>query len=140
STSRSTGPSPDRSARSPGGFRRSRPRSQFGGGALRRALKWLIGIGAGGAVVAVVLSGAAIALPRLVDTPRVQAMIAGSATQAIGRPVKFESLSVRLLQLAACERHKLEGADGRQIGTAPFLTLEIGRVYLKLRPLLGGRV
>jgi hypothetical protein len=104
---------------------------------LRRARKWLIGIGA---VVAVLLIVAAIALPRLVDTPRVQAMIAGSATQAIGRPVKFESLSVRLLPLPAVELHKLEMAEDPQFGTAPFLTLEIGRVYLKLRPLLGGRV
>jgi AsmA-like C-terminal region/AsmA family len=104
---------------------------------LRRALKWLIGIGA---VVAALLIVAAIALPRLVDTPRVQAMIAGSATQAIGRPVKFESLSVRLFPLPAVELHKLEVAEDPQFGTAPFLTLDIGRVYLKLRPLLSGRV
>jgi AsmA family/AsmA-like C-terminal region len=104
---------------------------------LRRALKWLIGIGA---VVAVLLIVAAIALPRLIDTPRVQAMIAGSATQAIGRPVKFESLSVKLFPLPAVELHKLEVAEDPQFGTAPFLILEIGRVYLKLRPLLGGRV
>jgi AsmA-like protein len=104
---------------------------------LRRALKWLIGIGA---VVAVLLIVATIALPRLVDTPRVQAMIAGSATQAIGRPVKFESLSVKLFPLPAVELHKLEVAEDPQFGTSPFLTLETGRVYLKLRPLLGGRV
>ena len=104
---------------------------------MRRALKWLIGIGA---VVAVLLVVAAIALPRLIDTPRVQAMIAGSATQTIGRPVKFESLSVKLFPLPAVELHKLEVAEDPQFGTAPFLTLETGRVYLKLRPLLGGRV
>jgi AsmA family/AsmA-like C-terminal region len=104
---------------------------------LRRALKWLIGIGA---VVAVLLIVAAIALPRLLDTPRVQAMIASSASQAIGRPVKFESLSVRLFPLPAVELHKLEVAEDPQFGTAPFLTLETGRVYLRLRPLLGGRV
>jgi AsmA protein len=104
---------------------------------LRRALKWLIGTGA---VVAVLLIVAAIALPRLIDTPRVQAMIASSASQAIGRPVKFESLSVRLFPLPAVELHKLEVAEDPQFGTTPFLTLETGRVYLKLRPLLGGRV
>ena len=100
-------------------------------------MKWLIGIGA---VVAVLLVVAAIALPRLVDTPRVQAMIAGSATQAIGRPVKFESLSVRLFPLPAVELHKLEVAEDPQFGTSPFLTLETGRVYLRLRPLFSGRV
>src|SRR5262249_37292569 len=65
---------------------------------------------------------------------------AGSASQAIGRPVKFESLSVKLLPLPAVELHKLEVAEDPQFGTAPFLTLETGRVYLRLRPLLGGRV
>jgi len=104
---------------------------------LRRALKWLIGIGA---VVAVLLVVAAIALPRLVDTPRVQAMIASSAAQAIGRPVKFESLSVRLFPLPAVELHNLEVAEDPQFGTSPFLTLETGRVYLRLRPLFSGRV
>jgi len=100
-------------------------------------LKWLIGIGA---VVAVLLVVAAIALPRLVDTPRVQAMIASSAAQAIGRPVKFESLSVRLFPLPAVELHNLEVAEDPQFGTSPFLTLETGRVYLRLRPLFSGRV
>jgi hypothetical protein len=104
---------------------------------LKRALKWLIGIGA---VVVLLLIVAAIALPRLLDTPRVQAMIATNAAQAIGRPVKFESLSVRLIPLPAVELHKLEVAEDPQFGTSPFLTLETGRVYLKLRPLLSGRV
>ena len=104
---------------------------------MKRALKWLVGIGA---VVVLLLVVAAIALPRLVDTPRVQAMIAGSASQAIGRPVKFESLSVALFPLPAVELHKLEVAEDPQFGTTPFITLETGRLHLKLRPLLGGRV
>ena len=104
---------------------------------MKRALKWLVGIGA---VVVLLLGVAAIALPRLVDTPRVQAMIASSAAQAIGRPVKFESLSVGLFPLPSIELHKLEVAEDPQFGTAPFLALETGRIYLKLRPLLSGRV
>ncbi len=104
---------------------------------MKRALKWLVGIGA---VVVLLLVVAAIALPRLVDTPRVQAMIASSAAQAIGRPVKFESLSVGLFPLPSIELHKLEVAEDPQFGTAPFLVLETGRIYLKLRPLLSGRV
>ena len=55
---------------------------------MKRALKWFAGFGA---VVVLLVVVAAIALPRLVDTPRVQAMIAASAAQAVGRPVKFES-------------------------------------------------
>jgi len=104
---------------------------------LKRALKWLVGIGA---VVVLLLGVAAIALPRLVDTPRVQAMIASSAAQAIGRPVKFESLSVGLFPLPSIALHKLEVAEDPEFGTAPFLALETGRIYLKLRPLLSGRV
>ena len=72
---------------------------------MKRALKWLVGIGA---VVALLLVVAAIALLWLVDTLCVQAVIAGSAMQAIGRPVKFESLSVALFPLLAVELHKLE--------------------------------
>jgi AsmA family/AsmA-like C-terminal region len=104
---------------------------------LKRAVKWLVGIGA---VVVLLLIVAAIALPRLLDMPRVQAMIATGAAQAIGRPVKFESLSVGIFPLPAVELHKLEVAEDPQFGTSPFLTLETGRVYLKLRPLLRGRV
>jgi hypothetical protein len=100
-------------------------------------LKWLAAIVA---VLVLMMVAAAIALPRLVETPRVQAMIATTAAQAVGRPVKFESLSASLLPLPSVELHKLEIAEDPQFGAAPFLTLETGRIYLKLRPLLGGRV
>ena len=104
---------------------------------MKRALKWL---GILVAVVVVLAIVAAVALPRLIDTPRVQAMIAGSAAQAVGRPVKFASLSVGLLPLPSIELHQLEVAEDPQFGTTPFLTLETGRIYLKLRPLFSGRV
>src|SRR5262249_21218309 len=126
-----------RSARSPGACRRSSPHSRREGCALKRALKWL-GIAVGVVVVLAIVT--AIALPRLIDTPRVQALIASSAAQAVGRPVKWESLSVSLFPLPSIELHKLEVAEDPQFGTAPFLTLETGRVYLKLRPLLTGKV
>ncbi len=104
---------------------------------MKRALKWL-GILVAAIVVLTVV--AAFALPRLIDTPRVQAMIATGAAQAVGRPVKFESLSVSIFPLPSIELHKLEVAEDPQFGAVPFLTLETGRVYLKLRPLLTGRV
>lgn len=104
---------------------------------MKRAVKWL---GIAVAVVGLLVLVAAIALPRLIDTPRVQAMIASSAAQAVGRPVKFASLSVGLFPLPSIELHKLEVAEDPQFGTTPFLTLETGRIYLKLRPLLTGRV
>ena len=79
-------------------------------------------------VVVLLAIVAAVALPRLIDTPRVQAMIASSAAQAVGRPVKFESLSVGLFPLPSIELHKLEVAEDPQFGTTPFLTLETGRI------------
>src|SRR6266478_5164116 len=115
--------------------------STAGGGTTLEALPSVSDLDRGiEAVVVLLLVVAAIALPRLVDTPRVQAMIAASAAQAIGRPVKFESLSVALFPLPAVELHKLEVAEDPEFGTTPFITLETGRILLKLRPLLGGRV
>jgi AsmA family/AsmA-like C-terminal region len=104
---------------------------------LKRALKWLVGIAAAIVLLAIV---AAIALPYLVDTPRVHALIATNASQAVGRPVTYASLSIAIFPLPAVELHKLEIAEDPQFGTTPFLTLETGRIRLKLRPLLSGRV
>ena len=72
---------------------------------MKRALKWLVGIVAAVVLLAIV---AAIALPYLVDNTRVQALIASNASQAVGRPVKFTSLSIALFPLPAVELHKLE--------------------------------
>ena len=91
-------------------------------------------------VVVLLAIVAAVALPYIVDNTRVQALIASNASQAVGRPVKFTSLSIALFPLPAVELHKLEIAEDPQFGAAPFLTLETGRIYLKLRPLLSGRV
>ena len=88
---------------------------------MKRALKWLVGIAAAVVLLAIV---AAIALPYLVDNTRVQALIASNASQAVGRPVKFTSLSIALFPLPAVELHKLEIAEDPQFGAAPFLTLE----------------
>jgi AsmA protein len=100
-------------------------------------LKWLVAIVA----VAVLFSAAAmIALPRLVDVPRVQALVASNASQALGRPVRFSSLSLSLFPLPGVTLHDLEIAEDPAFGTAPFLTLERGRLQLRLRPLLAGRL
>ena len=104
---------------------------------MSRALKWLVGVVA--ALVLVVVA-ALIAVPFLVDTPRVQALIASNASQALGRPVKFRSMSISVLPLPAVALHGLEIAEDPQFGTAPFVQLETGKVRLKLGPLLTGRV
>ena len=106
---------------------------------MRRALKWLIGIGA---VVVVLTDRRGDRASRVSSTRlRVQAMIASGAAQA-DRTAGEVRVAVRLdsSRCRPIELHKLEVAEDPQFGTAPFLTLETGRVYLKLRPLLTGRV
>ncbi len=83
---------------------------------------------------------ALLAVPYLVDLPRIQAMIATNASQALGRPVKFRSMSVAVLPLPAVELHGVEIAEDPAFGTEPFLRLDTGLIRLKLWPLLGGRV
>jgi hypothetical protein len=102
-----------------------------------RTVKWLVGVVA--ALVLLVVA-ALIAVPFLVDTPRVQALIASNASQALGRPVKFRSMSISVLPLPAVALHGLEIAEDPQFGTTPFVRLETGKVRLKLGPLFAGRV
>jgi hypothetical protein len=104
---------------------------------VRRFVKWaLLGVAALAALAAVALA----AVPYLVDTPRVHALVTTTATQALGRPVRFASLSIRVLPLPAVELRGLEVAEDPRFGTEPFLRLERGRVRLRVGPLLTGRV
>ena len=95
---------------------------------------------AAGAAIIVLVVAALVALPALVDTPRVQALIATSASHALGRPVTFASVSVKVFPLPAVDLHRLQVAEDPQFGTAPFLKLDTGEVRIKLRPLLTGRL
>jgi hypothetical protein len=104
---------------------------------MRRWAKWLAAAVAALLLLAV---AAALALPYLVDTPRIQAYIATAATQALGRPVRFSAVSFRVLPLPAMELRNLEVAEDPKFGTAPFLKLDTGRVRVKLWPLLRGQV
>jgi uncharacterized protein involved in outer membrane biogenesis len=97
----------------------------------------------GGAIAALfVLIALAVALllPYLVDLPRVRSLIASSASQALGRPVRFASMVVRFFPLPAVELRGLEVAEDPRFGKIPFVTLERGRLRLRLSPLLQGRV
>jgi AsmA-like protein len=102
-----------------------------------RWVKWLLGAVA---ALAIVVVAAAAALPYLVDTPRIQAYIAATASQTLGRPVRFSTVALRVLPLPAVELHDLEVAEDPKFGAAPFLKLDVGRVRLRLLPLLTGRV
>ena len=102
-----------------------------------RWVTWLLGVVA---ALLIVVIAAAAALPYLVDTPGIRAYISATATQTLGRPVRFSTASVRVLPLPAVELHDLEVAEDPTFGTAPFLVLDVGHVRLRLLPLLTGRV
>jgi AsmA protein len=97
-------------------------------------------VGTGAAALVVLLILAVLALPHLVDLPRVQALVAANASQSLGRSVRFSSVSARLLPTPAVELHGLVVAEDPRFGTAPFVTLERGFLSLRLRPLLAGRL
>ena len=76
-------------------------------------LKWLlIGVGllAGLAVAAIV------ALPWLLDTPAVQAQVAQAVSHALGRPVRFASLSVSALPVPTVRLKDLRVAEDPAFG------------------------
>ena len=100
-------------------------------------MKWIL-IAAGALVL--LLASALVALPWLVDVPRVQAYIAGAASQALGRPVRFASLSVTALPTPSVRLKGLQVAEDPKFGTQPFLVVDEGRFRIRLRPLLSGRV
>jgi len=104
---------------------------------VKRYVKWLA---VAGAALVVLVIAALLAVPLLVDTPRVQSLIASNASHALGRPVKFSGVSVVALPLPSVELRGLEVAEDPKFGTEPFLKLETGRLRLRLLPLLGGRV
>jgi hypothetical protein len=86
-------------------------------------LKWLlIGVGllAGLAVAAIV------ALPWLLDTPAVQAQVAQAVSHALGRPVRFASLSVSALPVPTVRLKDLRVAEDPAFGTDPFVTVGEG--------------
>ncbi|MBI4241368.1 MAG: AsmA family protein, partial [Candidatus Rokubacteria bacterium] len=100
-------------------------------------MKWvLIGIG----VLLLLAVAFVIAVPYLVDAAGVQAAIAHSASQALGRPVSFASLSLAALPLPALRLTDLRVAEDPKFGTTPFLTVGEGRLGLRVWPLVRGRL
>src|SRR5215831_18495590 len=101
---------------------------------MRGLRTWLL-IGVG--VVVVLFVVALIAVPRVVDTPRVQALIATTVSQSLGRPVKFSEVSVSILPLPSVVLKDLEVAEDPAFGQGPFLPfrVELGDFILK-RPMI----
>jgi AsmA protein len=100
-------------------------------------LKWLL-VGLG--VLVLVVVGALLALPLLLDTPAIQTYVAQSASHALGRPVKFGGLSISALPLPTVRLRALQVGEDPAFGTGPFVTVGEGRMRIRIRPLLQGHV
>ena len=79
-------------------------------------------------------------LPQLLDTPAIQAYIAQTATHAVGRPVRFASVSVSLLPVPHVTLRDLEVADDARFGKTPLLRVPEVRVGVRARPLFSLRI
>jgi AsmA protein len=100
-------------------------------------LKWLL---AGLLVLVVLIVGVLLALPLLLDTPAIQAYALQAAGHALGRPVKFTSLSISALPLPTVKLRGLQVAEDPAFGPGPFVSVNEGRLRIRLLPLLQGRV
>lgn len=100
-------------------------------------LKWtLVGL----AALVVLVLGALLALPLLLDTPAIQTYASQAASHALGRPVKFDALSISALPLPTVKLRGLQVAEDPSFGPGPFITVTEGRMRIRIRPLLQGRV
>ena len=100
-------------------------------------LRWLLV--ALGALIALA-AAAVLALPWLIDRPAVHAQIAQAMGHALGRPVRFRALSITALPLPAVRLEDLQLGEDPAFGPGPFVRVDEGRVRIRLRPLLSGRV
>jgi AsmA family/AsmA-like C-terminal region len=100
-------------------------------------VKWALA--AVGAIVALAVA-AVVALPRVVDSDRVRALISASAAHTLARPVRFASASVTALPYPTVRLRGVEIAEDPAFGAEPFVRLDDADVRLRLWPLLRGRV
>jgi AsmA protein len=100
-------------------------------------LKWVAIVG--GVLVLLLMAGLG-ALPWLLNTAAFQAYVAQAASRALGRPVKVASLTVAPFPLPTVRLGGLEVADDLSFGPGPFLSVDEGRMRIRLRPLLSGRI
>ncbi|HEV8227454.1 MAG TPA: AsmA family protein [Methylomirabilota bacterium] len=100
-------------------------------------LRWLL---IAFAVLLVLVVGTLALLPQLLDTPTMQGYIAQTVSHAVGRSVKFTSVSVSLLPLPHVNLKGLEVADDPRFGTTPLLRVGEVRAGVRVKPLLSLRI
>jgi uncharacterized protein involved in outer membrane biogenesis len=98
--------------------------------------RWVVAVATASVLIVVAVL---LVVPWLLDTRAFRSYVTQTASRALGRPVKFESLSVSLFPRALVRLHRLEVADDPAFGSSPFLTVAEGRMRLRLRALLFGR-
>src|SRR5258708_38479464 len=99
-------------------------------------IKWLL---VGLIALGVLGVGALLAVPLLLDSPAMQAYVQQQASHALGRPVKFGGLSIAALPLPSGRLRPLQVAEDPAFGPGPLVTVNEGRMRIRLRPLLQGR-
>lgn len=82
---------------------------------------------------------AAVLLSLAARHPSVRSYVAGSLTQAVGRPVRVGALAIRLWP-PALEARDVQVADDPRFGPEPFAVLDRAVFRPRLRPLLLGRM
>jgi uncharacterized protein involved in outer membrane biogenesis len=100
-------------------------------------LKWVL---AAVAAIVVLTIAAMAALPRIVYSARVQSLIASTASHAVARPVKFQSVTISVLPYPALRLNDFEVGEDPAFGAGPFVRLDGAYLRLKLWPLLRGRL
>ena len=108
--------------------------------AQKRGRRWLRRSLIALAVLAALVLGTLALLPRLLDTPAIHAYISQTAAHAVGRAVRFDSISVSLLPLPNVKLQGLEVADDPRFGSAPLLRVDEVRVGLRVKPLFSLRI
>src|SRR5262249_59459648 len=94
-----------------------------------------------GVVTLIVVAGLALAaLPWLLNPPAFQTYVAHSASQTLGRAVTFSSLSISPFPLPTVKLLRLQIAEDPTFGAGPFVSVAQGRMGIRLKPLLSGRV
>src|SRR5581483_8258659 len=93
-----------------------------------------------GGVLLFLAVGLVLALPSLVDMPRIQGLLREEATRLLDRPVRFERLSLGYWPLPAIHARGLTVANAPGFGPDPMLAVEDARVRIRLLPLLRGRL
>jgi AsmA protein len=105
--------------------------------ALGRPVRWILGVVL---AILVLVVGAAILLPRLVDTRTIAARLADEVKTLTGRTITLGSISFRILPAPAVQVSPVTLGEGPHYPGRDFVRLKSLEARLRLWPLFAGRV